>query len=307
MDLYMTPTAELCDLVLPAASWLELDEIFALPYFANVVVMAQKKITRVHECKSDEEVFIELCERMGFDYGGTKPSDLFDWQLAGMAEKHEEYRGLNFEKLCELNYIMIPPKYRQYETDGLKTPTGKMEVWSTVLEEKGFDPLPKYIEPPESPYSSPDACKEYPLILLTGGRVPFFFHTEYRGLPSLREKCKYPRVEIHPETAKIYGIRDGDWVFIESRRGRITQKALVTDGIDPRVINCQHGWWYPEDKSPEHGWRDSNANLLTSMAPPYDRILGTYQLRALLCKIYKNDDTKIESRYEKAKGDRNGF
>ncbi|MCL2493159.1 MAG: molybdopterin-dependent oxidoreductase [Clostridiales bacterium] len=300
MDLFMTPTAELCDLVLPAASWLELDEVFSVPYFANVAVMAQKKITRVGECKSDEEVFFELCERMGLDYGGKRVQDIYDEQLRGMAEKFEEYRGLDFEKLCEMNYIKIPPKYRQYENGGLKTPTGKMELWSTVLAEKGIDPLPKFVEPPESPYSTPEVCKEYPLVLLTGGRVPFFFHTENRGLPSLRGQSKYPRVEIHPETAKAYGIEDGDWVFIESKRGRITQKALVTDGIDPRVINCQSGWWYPEDKSPEHGWRESNANLLTCADPPYDRVLGTYQLRALLCRIRKNDDRGIETRYEES-------
>ncbi|MCL2112265.1 MAG: molybdopterin-dependent oxidoreductase [Clostridiales bacterium] len=307
MDLYMTPTAELCDIVLPAASSLELDAVFSVPYFANYAVLAQKKITRLYERKSDEEVFFELCERMGLDYGGERLHDVFDWQLRAVGEKYDEYKGLDFERMCELSYFAIPPEYRQYEKrGGLRTPTGKMEVWSTVLEERGYDPLPKFIEPPETPYSAPETYKDYPLILLTGGRVPFFFHTEGRGVPSLRGKAPYPRVEIHPQTAAAYGIADGDWVYIESPRGRITQKALVTDGIDPRVVNCQHGWWYPEAETPDHGWRESNANILTSADPPYDSVLGTYQLRALLCRIYKNDDISIEARFEKSeimKGD----
>jgi len=301
MDLYMTPTAELCDLVLPAASWLELDAVFSVPYFANYAVMAQKKITRTHECKADEEVFFELCERMGLNYGGERLHDIFDEQLREAGERYKEYEGLDFEKMCELNYFHIMPEYRHYEKrGGLRTPTGKMEVWSTVLEKAGFDPLPKYIEPPESPYSKPELAEEYPLILLTGSRSPFFFHTELRSVPALRNMAPYPRVEMHPKTAAKYGIADGDWVFIESPRGRITQKALVTDGIDPRVVNCQSGWWYPEEKSPDHGWRESNANLLTSGDPPYDVTMGTYQLRALLCRICKNDDKSIETRFEKS-------
>ena len=299
MDLYMTPTAELCDLVLPAASWLELDAVFSVPYFANYAVMAQKRITRTYECKADEEVFFELCERMGLDYGGERLHDIFDRQLRAVGEKYREYEGLDFARLCEINYLTIQPEYRQYEKRGFKTPTGKMEVWSTALEEKGFDPLPKFIEPPESPYSAPEVAAEYPLILLTGSRTPFFFHTEMRSVPALRGRAPYPRVEIHPKTAEEHGLEDGDWVYIESPRGRITQKALVTDGIDPRVVNCQHGWWYPEAETPDHGWRESNANILTSSAPPYDSVLGTYQLRALLCRIYKNEDKSIEARYEK--------
>jgi len=73
---------------------------------------------------------------------------------------------------------------------------------------------------------------------------------------------------------------------IESPRGRIRQRAKLTEGIDPRVVAAQHGWWFPEDPSPEHGVWKANANVLTNNTPPYDPIMGTYQLRALLCKVY---------------------
>ena len=62
-------------------------------------------------------------------------------------------------------------------------------------------------------------------------------------------------------------------------------KALVTEDIAPGVINVEHGWWFPEQKDPEHGIWQSNANVLTSGAPPYDPAMGTYQLRALLCRV----------------------
>jgi anaerobic selenocysteine-containing dehydrogenase len=92
-------------------------------------------------------------------------------------------------------------------------------------------------------------------------------------------------VEIHPRTAAAHGIGQGDWVWIETLRGRIQQRAKLTDGIDARVIHVEHAWWFPEDPAPDHGvWR-SNANVLTRNDPPYDPAMGTYHLRGLLCRI----------------------
>ena len=151
----------------------------------------------------------------------------------------------------------------------------------------GYDPLPYYEEPPESPVSTPKIAEEYPFILITGARSPYFFNSEYRQISSLRKRHRDPIVEIHPDSARKLGIVDGDWVWIESPRGRIQQKARLTDGIDPRVVHVEHAWWFPEDPAPEYGVWKSNANVLTSGAPPYDPAMGTYQLRALLCNIYK--------------------
>ena len=92
-------------------------------------------------------------------------------------------------------------------------------------------------------------------------------------------------MEVHPQTAASLGIKNGDWVWIETLRGKIQQKAKVTDGIDPRVVHVEHGWWFPEEPGPDHGvWR-SNANVLTRNGPPYDPAMGTYHLRGLLCRI----------------------
>lgn len=298
MDLFMTPTAELADVVLPAASWLELDGVYSGPSLADHAVMAQKKIVRTYECKSDEEVFVDLAKRLNLDYGANSIYDIFNDQLRSIGEKYPEYEGLDFEKMKELSYLEFPIEYRQYEKRGrFETPTGKMELYSTVLEGLGLDPLPYYAEPPESPYSRPDLAKDYPLILTTGGRSRYYFISELRQIPGLRKRSMFPEVELHPETARKHGIEDGDWVFIETLRGRITQKAKITDGIDPRVINCAMGWWYPEEKDPGHGWAESNCNILTSQDPPYDPHSGTYQLRALLCRIWKNEDRGIEERF----------
>ena len=107
-----------------------------------------------------------------------------------------------------------------------------------------------------------------------------------RQIKSLRKTHPDPLVEIHPKTAEERGIKDGDWVFIENVRGKIKQKAKLTEGIHPKVVNCEHAWWFPEKGRPEYGVWESNVNLLTSNKPPYDPAMGTYQLRALLCEVY---------------------
>lgn len=277
MDLYLTPTAELADLVLPAASWLEVDQVVPLPFIANNVVLAQQRVVRIGECRQDEEVFIDLARRLGLDAGIEPLADVFRTQLRPL--------GIDFAELAERGFVTAPIRYRKHEDGGFSTPSGKVELASSYLEALGYDPLPFYVEPPESPMSTPELAEEFPLILTTGGRSQYFFHSEYRQLPSLRRRHRDPMVEIHPETAQRHGIEADDWVWIESPRGRIRQKARLTDGIDPRVVHVEHGWWFPEDGSPDHGvWR-SNANLLTNCGPPYDPAMGTYQLRALLCRI----------------------
>jgi anaerobic selenocysteine-containing dehydrogenase len=281
MDLFMTPSAELADLVLPAASWLELDAMPAFPYFAENAALVQQKVVQVGACKQDEIVFAELARRMKLKVGTEDPKAVYDAQLAGT--------GVTFEELRARGALWRPVSYGKHEQGGFKTQTGKIELYSLALEKLGYAPLPYYAEPPESPVSAPDVAKEFPYVLTSGARIMNFFTSEHRQLAKLRRSYRDPRVEMHPDTAHRHGIREGDWVWIETRRGRIRQRAKVTDGIDPRVINVEFGWWFPERKDREHGVWDSNANVLTSMEPPYDPAMGTYQLRALLCRIAKAD------------------
>lgn len=280
-DLFMTPTAELADIVLPAAAWPELDQIVGLPTVAANVALAQQKVVQVGECKADEEIFIELARRMKLPVGTKSLREVLDAQLAmgGL--------GLNFEQLARQGFAAAPLEYRRYEAKGFRTPTGKIELYSTRLEKMGYSPLPYHEEPPESPISAPEVAKDFPLVLTTGGRIPFYFNSEHRQLPNLRRAYREPRADIHPDTAAKLGIAEGDWMWIETRRGRMRQKARLTEGIDPRVINAEHGWWFPEDPGPEYGIWKSNANLLTDNGPPYDPAMGTYQLRALLCRASK--------------------
>lgn len=299
MDFFMTPTAELADIVLPAALWPEVDSLFCMPEFGDQAVLAMRKVIQVGQCRSDEDFMRELCEKMGLDYGAASQEELLDQSLAEMGRRRPEYAGLTWEKFRDMGAIEPERTYYNYRARGrFDTPTGKFELWSTRTEQAGGDPLPDWSEVPESPVSRPDLAQRYPLILTTGGRIQQYFISNNRQIKSLRRQAPFPVAALHPDTAAEAGIREGDWIWIENQRGRVTQKARLEPDMDRRVVNAQMGWWYPEAGAPGYDWELSNVNILTTAAPPCDPVNGAYQLRALLCRVYPNPEgERIEARY----------
>ncbi len=291
-DFFLTPTAELADIFLPAGTWLEQDHV-ADNWKFHGYVLARKKVVEIGECRQDHWIFMELGKRLGQQWWDTI-EDSLDWLL--------EPTGLSWEEFKEKGYLKGEMKYYKYKEKGFSTPTRKVELWSTVIEKWGADPLPKYTEIPESPFSRPDLAGEYPYILNSGLRTPTFFHTANRQLPWLREIRPDPLAEIHPETAGKHSIEEGDWIWIESPRGRAKLRARINSGIDPRVVVAEHGWWYPEINTRDHGWDISNINLLTDNShESMDPIMGATNLRVLLCKIYRCEEQEEETGWKKSR------
>ena len=281
IDHFLTPTAELADIFLPAGTWLEQNHV-ADNWKRHGYVFARVKCCEIGEAWQDHKIFLELGKRMGQQWWDTV-EDALDYLL--------EPSGLTWEQFKEKGYLQGEMVYHKYKERGFSTPTRKVELWSTILEKWGRDPLPQYREVPESPYSTPEVAKKYPYVYNAGLRTMTFFHSANRMIPWLREIRPDPTVEIHPETAKKHGIEDRQWVYIESPRGRIKQRAKLFDGIDPRVITAEHGWWYPEIKDPGHGWNISNSNILTDNAfETCDPNMGSTNVRVCLCNIAPCED-----------------
>ena len=298
MDIFMNPTAELADVVLPAALWPEVDCVFAMPEFGDQVVLSQQKCVQVGECKSDEEFILELCRRAGWNYGFTDQRSMMEAQMQELVRRRPEYQGFSLDDLRRQGYLAPERTYYNYKRCGFHTPTSKFELLSTEMAKAGVDPLPSWHEPSETPVSTPELTDKYPLILTTGGRQQPYFISNNRQIKSLRRMEPFPLVRMHPAAARKYGLAEGDWAWIETLRGRITQKVKLEPEMAENVVNCDFGWWYPEAGAPGYGWDESTANILTIAAPPYDRYLGSYQLRAMLCRVYPNPDCKIEARYK---------
>ncbi|MFC2042170.1 molybdopterin-dependent oxidoreductase [Chloroflexota bacterium] len=284
-DFFMTPSAELADYVLPVAFWLERDECCDIMYM-NYIGARQKAIEPLFECWDDMKIVIELAKKVPWAHRRFLPwndvDEYNEWRVKGM--------GMTFEEFKEKGYVAAPVKYKKYEEKGFNTPTGKVELHSTIFEKYGHDPLPRFMEPPESPVSTPELIKDYPLILITGGRYPAYYHSDGRQIHQLRKLVPDPEIEIHPDTAKKANIADGDWVWVETPRAkgeRVKLKAKLTSSIDPRVVHAAHGWWFPEKPAPEHGCFDSNINVTLSFNPPMEPICGSVPVRGILCRIYK--------------------
>ncbi|MEM1556898.1 MAG: molybdopterin-dependent oxidoreductase [Candidatus Bathyarchaeia archaeon] len=281
MDYYMTPTAELADYVLPAASTLERSDIAMR---GPRIYACPKAMDPLYERRDDYYLWRELGLRLDQE-------EYWPWKTI---EEACDYRlkplGITFKELVEKYEIFAPPEYRKYEKYGFGTPSGKVEIYSSILEKLGYDPLPCYIEPPESPERL-EIAREYPFILITGGRFMPMYHSELRQIRPAREKNPDPIVDIDPESARRLGISDGDWVWIETRFGRIRQRARLTDEVHPSMVHVQHGWWFPEMNGEDpilHGVFMSNANVLCPDNPEYcSREIGGWPLTAIQCKVYK--------------------
>jgi anaerobic selenocysteine-containing dehydrogenase len=277
-DLFMTPTAMLADIVLPAASYLEFDSV-EQPWHIPIASV-QQKVAEVGESWSDGMILNELAKKMGFNEHVWDNMEIPLNQILKPA-------GITFSEFRKIGVLRGTKLYRHYETGGFDTPSGKVELYSKTLKDWGFDPLPKYHEPPETPFSDPQLAKEYPL-LMTSRKVSVYRHSGGRQISSLRKERADPTVNVHPETSNKLGIKDGDWVHVATKRGSIRQKANFVDGIDPRVIEVDYAWWFPE-KGPEEmfRWRESNLNILTDIEPPYNREMGSTNMRGIACRIYK--------------------
>ncbi len=277
-DFFITPTAELADIVLPAATWLEMDYIGDF-WKRHGYILPRRKVIQVGECRSDHAMLNDLAHRLGQgEHWWEDFEQALDWIL--------EPAGLAWRDFKKMDYLRGELRYRKYHEKGFSTPTRKFELYSTLLESWGYDPLPRYREPAESPVATPALYAEFPYILITGARAPGFFHTENRQVPWLRELHPDPLVQIHPETARREGIAEGDWVVIESPRGRARQRARLFAGMDPRIVAAEHGWWFPERDTPGRGWDESNINILTDNAyETCDPAMGATSVRTLLCRI----------------------
>ncbi len=202
----------------------------------------------------------------------------------------------SFQELREVAPIYPPQEYKRHEKGmmrfdgeiGFNTPTRRIELYSTFYEQIGLDPLPYFEEPTESPLSTPDIYEKYPLILTTGARPWGMFHSEHRQIPRLRAIHPDPTLQIHPEAAAKFGVKAGDWVWVENSMGRARRKIEITPILDPRVVNADHAWWFPEAEGAEPNlfnlW-DLAINQLVPFLPGKSGFGGNY--KALLCRIYK--------------------
>jgi anaerobic selenocysteine-containing dehydrogenase len=277
-DIFPTPTTELSDVVLPASTWFEHDNIADYWKVHGYVFPRVAVVEPEAEARSDHVILNDLGRKLGFEQDFWEDyEDSLDYIL--------EPAGMTWQQFREMPYMRSEPEFRKYARHGFNSRSGKLDFYLEQYAEWGYDPLPDFVEPPESPAREKDFVDQYPLILITGHRIFNFFGSEHRQEGALRRTHPDPCIEIHPDTAAKSRIFDGDWVHVSTPRGRVQLRAELTDTIDPRVVSAEFGWWFPERHTPDFGWAESNINMVTDDGPPLDPGMGATNLKGLMCRI----------------------
>ena len=298
-DLFMNPTAELADVVLPVASAFEREALkfgFEVSQEAqSLVQLRQRVVEPPGEARSDNEIIFDLANRLGLGdhFWGGDIEAAYRYQLGPS--------GVSLETLREQpGGVRVPltTRYRRFAERengaprGFRTPTKKIELYSQTMLEHGYPALPEYEEPLVGPQTRRELLKRFPLIL-TCAKHTLFCETQHRALPSLRKRAIEPEVEIHPDTAAERGINPGDWVYIETPEGRVRARARFDDTLKPSVICGQHGWWQACHELGLPGYDPfssdgANYNLIIGNQA-IDPVSGSVPHRAYLCEVRKVD------------------
>jgi anaerobic selenocysteine-containing dehydrogenase len=298
-DLFMNPTAELADIVLPVASPFEREALkigFDVSAEAQSLVQLRPRVAAPRgEARSDTAIVFDLAERLGlgahFWHGDIDAA--YRDQLAPS--------GVSLEALrANPGGVRVPlqARYRKFAEPvdgvprGFATPTRKIELYSETLLAHGYPPLPEYAEPLVGPAARPDLVARFPLIL-TSAKHALFCESQHRALPSLRRHARDPEVELHPTAAAARGVAPGDWVHIETPAGSVRARARMNDTLAPNVVCGQHGWWQASAAigAPAYdpfGPDGANLNLIIGN-DAVDPISGSVPHRAYLCEIRRAD------------------
>ncbi|MEF8943280.1 MAG: IscS subfamily cysteine desulfurase [Desulfohalobiaceae bacterium] len=288
IDRQLTADCAYADIVLPATTYFETDSYMV---YGPLFRLREKMIEPVGEAKSDLFILAELADRLGYGHLFPQNSrELFDHVLKGSGFSLEDVREAGGAVSVDTELM----QYKKWEKGllrsdgkpGFDTPSGKFEIHSTILEDFGYDPLPVYREPAESPRSTPEVAKKYPLVFNSGARVRTSFHTQHHGVPGLIRERPEPTVTLNTGDAQERGISQGDLVRIRTPRGAVSMRALVTEDIASGCIEANHACGSPV--GPER-WSNQNINELTDLNN-YDPISGFPVYKCLLCEVKKADE-----------------
>ncbi|UDY35147.1 molybdopterin-containing oxidoreductase family protein [Dermatobacter hominis] len=233
-DLFMTPTAMLADYVLPGDAFSERPHVADTWGWGNRLALSEQVVDPGGEIRSTFALWRDLAHAMG--HGERFPwatvEDVLDERLAPS--------GTTFAEFSATRIMDAPaPSFRKYRRTGFATPTGKVELRSSVLARLGFDPLPYFREGP-----APD--DRFPYRVFTGVREDPFFQTGQRNVGVLRRRSPSPKFFVHPDDAERDGLVDGQWARLETSTGAVVAKVSIRDSMLPGHLRVPHGWWYPE-------------------------------------------------------------
>lgn len=275
LEKFLTPTAMLADYVLPITGGFEQAVVQMNGGVANVLYGGAPAIAPLHERRTDFEFWMDLGKRCG-------QAEHWPWgTLPAAMDDVLDPTGLTWREFCETGLYAPEPAYFKYLEQGFATPSGKVELQSTLLEEAGHDPLPAFRRAPGAGGGD--------LLLITGVRKQPYYASEFRQVARLRRLHPEPLAEMSAETAASLGLKQRDLVWIATDKGRIRHRLDIVE-MHPRTVSVELGWWFPERAAAEPelgGLWEANANVLTSAdVAGCDPVLGQWSFRGIPCHVY---------------------
>jgi anaerobic selenocysteine-containing dehydrogenase len=295
-DLFMNPTAELADVVLPVASAFEREALrigFDISADAQSLIQLRPAVVPPPgEARPDTDIVFDLAGRLGLG------EQFWNGDIDAAYRHQLGPTGVTLEQLrASPGGVRVPlhtrhAKHAEPDANGtprgFATPSRKVELFSQAFLDHGYPPLPEFAEPQIGPVARPDLAARFPLIL-TSAKSTLFCQTQHRALPSLRKRSPHPEVELHPAAAQARGIAPGDWVAIETPEGMVRARARLNHSLDPRVVVGEHGWWQPCAQIGMPGYDpfgpESAALNLIIGTVARDPVSGTASHRSYLCEI----------------------
>ncbi|MEA2165631.1 MAG: hypothetical protein QOK37_3758 [Thermoanaerobaculia bacterium] len=260
LEHFQTDTADYADVLLPATTQLEHEDIHRAYGHLYAMYNAQS-IAAMGEALPNTEIFRRIAAAMKLDFPELRESDE-DLMRAALTGGGATVHGISLEALREHGSIRlnVPSPHLPFRSGTtLKTPSGQIEIESAQIAALGIDALPLYIPPYESEERAPELAQRYPLALLSPP-AHSFLNSSFVNVASLRRSAGKPTLEIHADDASARNITDGARVKIFNDRGTFTAEAVVTDRVRPGVVSAQSVWW---GKLSGDG---ANANQTTSQA-----------------------------------------
>ena len=258
-ELFQTDTADYADILLPATSQLEHRDVHK-SYGHLYALTNQPAIAPLGEAKPNSEVFRLLAARLGFTDAALFESDD---EIAAQAFLRRDNRalGLDPETLAARGWarLNLPRPFAPFARGNFLTPSGKCEFYADSLAQQGYDPLPRWVPPHESPVSNAALAARYPLAMISPP-ARNFLNTSFANLPRFREQEGGPKLEIHPDDAARRGIEAGDRLRIFNDRGAFHAQAVITERVRQGLVVCPSVWWRKLSGDSE------NANAVTSPA-----------------------------------------
>ena len=253
VDVTRTADMNYADIVVPVATPYEIDHPFG--FIGNMIIPRNRVIKTLGDYKSIFGFFLDLAVEMGYgaDFWNGSMDDCMNWQLEPLGITIDQVRKHPMGFRIQQEDKPVPRTEQNFETffQAKSTrlsgepylPQGKVAIYNTTFEEAGYNPLPEWREPPESLTGTPELTKKYPLVLSDYHTSNCYTASWQRNVPFLREIQPYPALHIHPDTAAERGIKNDDWIIVESPHGWMKVKAEIYPGIRPDTVMILHGWW----------------------------------------------------------------